>query len=488
MPEEGRLCMKQPTSFYLLTDTHYVSKQNWVEGGPFTRRERGDQIALKLSPEILDTFIEMILADDTVDTVLFTGDNVDDGDMNSHVEFRARLEKLTAAGKKVYVTTATHDYCSPNGEDECFSHNAVRYTATGTEPIPMMLRKDLFDFYADYGPKQALSVDSESGSYVVQLGAGVRLCMIVDNGNGRSHCGLFEAGVRWLTDEIHAAKEAGDYILLAVHHPVIAPWEVFRHMADYELYGGYRELWKLMCEEGVRVVFTGHTHVQSIRKYTDEQGRWFVDVATVAAVNAAGKMRRVTVDPEQGVCDVTSVPLDHITGVDTGGQSVFEYLYGINFAGRVEKCFPLVKTDFDRFLDETDGVLPADKLRAHKRLVKLGLRFASKRKLAFAAKFGKTWRTLTAAQKKAAKETPLMDVAFEICRHIYPGNAPFTPDTVEYIALHGAAARLDRIVQKHKIEAVQKLIPPGSSLAEMAEDFLYNNRTGSDDAICIDLK
>ena len=49
--------MKQPTSFYLLTDTHLVSKQSWVEGKPFTMRERGDQIALKLSPEILDSVI-----------------------------------------------------------------------------------------------------------------------------------------------------------------------------------------------------------------------------------------------------------------------------------------------------------------------------------------------------------------------------------------------------------------------------------------------
>ena len=133
--------MKQNTAFYLLTDTHFVSKQNWVEGEPFTRRERGDQIALKLSPEILDSFIEMILADPDTDTVIFTGDNVNSGDRQSHVEFRQRLEKLTAAGKKVYVTAATHDYCSPNGEDECFQHDAVRYTETGTEQIAVMLSR-----------------------------------------------------------------------------------------------------------------------------------------------------------------------------------------------------------------------------------------------------------------------------------------------------------------------------------------------------------
>ena len=149
--------------------------------------------------------------------------------------------------------------------------------------------------------------------------------------------------------------------------------------------------------------------------------------------------------------------------------------------------FEKLKTDFDRFLEETNGVLPAEKLRAHKTLAKLGLRTAAGLKLSFAAKLGKVWRSLTPQQKKAAKQTKLFDVLFTILRHIYPGNAPYTPDTLEYTVLHALMQRLDRLVEKHKIEKVQKLIPPGSSLTEMGEDFLYNNRTGDDNAIRLNL-
>ena len=53
-------------SFYLLADAHYVSKKNWTEGKPFTFRERSDQIALKATPEILDTFIEKIIVHERV--------------------------------------------------------------------------------------------------------------------------------------------------------------------------------------------------------------------------------------------------------------------------------------------------------------------------------------------------------------------------------------------------------------------------------------
>jgi 3',5'-cyclic AMP phosphodiesterase CpdA len=473
------------TSFYLLTDTHYVSKNNWVEGKPFNDREKSDYIALKLSPEILDTFIDKIIADTETDTVIFTGDNVNNGDMASHAEFRQRLDTLVAAGKKVYVTTATHDYCG-EGDDENIFH-ACRYTETGTEPIDYMRKAGLFDYYKAYGPEQALSVHDESGSYSVQLGEGVRLVMINDNGNGRSHCGLFDDGHKWLREQIHEAKSAGDYILLAVHHPVLPPWETYRHLMDFEVYGGYEELKSMMCEEGVRVVFTGHTHVQNIRKYTDPQGRYFYDVSTISLVNAAGKMRKITVDADSGICEITSIGTDVIRGVDTQGLTAHEYLYTINLPGILEKLLPLSLRDFDAFLGQADGCLPVDKMRSHKALTKFALKKVQSVKMSTLAKFGRVKNELSPEELKAAKATPVIDVAYVVLRHLFPGNAPYTPDTTEFKIINAVASRLDGIVDRFNIEKVKKIIPPGSSLREIFEDFLYNNRTGDDDSITIEL-
>ena len=474
------------TSFYLLTDSHYVSKKNWVEGKPITFRERSDQIALKATPEILDTFIDKIIADSETDTVLFTGDNVNNCDMNSHYEFRERLERLVNAGKKVYVIYATHDYSSSGEDNNWFS--GCRYTETGTEPVESMKKGDLYEFYCDYGPKQALSVHRESGSYSVKLGDRVRLIAIVDNGDGGGYCGLFEDGVEWLKNEIKAAENDGDYVLLATHHPVLPPWEIYRHVADHEMYGGYRELWKIMCENGIRVIFTGHTHIQNIRKYTDDSGSWFVDVSTVALANSAGKMRKVTVDAESGECNVTSIGIDKLNGLDTGGLSAYEYLYPLNFPGIWEKLIPLAASDYDEFLNLAEGYLPDDKLRKYKALVKLTSKKAIKMKMSTVAKLGKSWRAMPPTQKQQLKSIKLTDTVFEILRHIFTGNAPFTPDTVEYKALDGLIARADRLVERFNIKQVKKIIPEGSSLREIAQDFLYNCRTGNDDEIQISLK
>ena len=478
--------MNRHTAFYLLTDAHYVSPNIWVEGKPITNRERGDQIALKATPQILDTFLEKVLSDPEADTVIFTGDNVNNGDRVSHLEFRARLERIAAAGKKVYVISATHDYCGDGDDENTFT--ACRYTETGTEPIDFLRKGELFDFYYDFGPRQAIDVHRESGSYIVQLCDGVRLGMIDDNGNGRSHCGLFEDGMQWLRHALQDARQTGNFMLLAVHHPVLPPWEVFRHMAEYELYGGYRELYRLMCEENVRVVFTGHTHVQNIRKYTDGDGRWFLDVSTIALANAFGKMRRVSVDAEKGVCDVQSVGIETLHGVDTGGLSAFDMLYPLNFPGILEKLLPLGAHDYDAFLSLADGFLPVDKLQKHKRAVIFACRKLERMPLSRAAKLGGTWNDLSAQQKQAARREKMTDVLFTVLRHIYTGNAPYTPDTAEYTVCLGLARRLDRFTKQFRIEALEKLIPPGSSFEEMVQDFLYNTRTGDDDAIRFPLR
>ena len=470
--------MTTPLQFYLITDSHYVSKRNWVEAEPFTGREKGDQIALKLSPEILDGFLDKIKADEQTNIVLFTGDNVNNGDKNSHEEFIARLRDLQAAGKRVFVTNATHDYCG-DGEDENFFH-AVRYTETGTEDIESVHQGDLFDMYYDFGPAEADSVHKESGSYTVLLSPGCRLVMINDNGNGRSHCGLFQDGMQWLTEVLKKAKADGEIVFAAVHHPVLPPWEVYRHLVEFEMVGGYALLKTLFCEENVHVVFTGHTHVQNIQKYTDEQGRWFYDVSTIALVSAYGKMRKVSVDVEARRCKITSVQLEKLEGAPQD-KPPQEYLYRINFTGLLESLMPLIKTDFNRFLSEASCVLPTDKLKKHRILAKAALKKLDALPLSVLAKFGKKYNGLTKTEIAALKSKRALTPLFEVMRCVFPGNAPFTPDTVEYKVFTGVTKKADALLKRFPVEKVTKLIPPGSSLTEMAIPMLYNNRTGDDD-------
>ena len=478
--------MENRHSFYILTDTHYVSKRAFEPGSrSFRRREAGDQIALVSSVEILRSSFDVILADDEADAVLITGDLVNSGDKLSHEDFIKELRVLTDAGKRVFVTTATHDYCGM-GDDENF-FTASRYTLDGTEPAEPVRKAELPGLYADFGPNQSDSVDPESGSYSLKLYDGVRLIALNDNGNGRSHCGLFDEGCQWLEHPIDAAHAAGESVLLAVHHPVIPPWDVYAQAVDFEMFGGYRRLKELMCEKGVRVVFTGHTHVQNIRRYDDEAGRYFYDVATTAAVSAAGNMRRVTVDTAEKTCAVDTVRIDAIKGWDTGSKSFSDYIYGLNFVGLLEKALPLAETDWPRFVETAGCVLPADKLKEHERLVKTALKKLQKLKVRTVAKFGGRLGGVTKEDLSSLGDERVLPVLFTIGRHIQSGNAPYGPETPEYKVIKGAVLKGGKLVNTFKKDLLDSIVPPGQTLWDVAEPFVCNNRTGDDDRIVIEL-
>ena len=144
-------------------------------------------------------------------------------------------------------------------------------------------------------------------------------------------------------------------------------------------------------------------------------------------------------------------------------------------------------TDYDKFLAMADGMLPVDKLKKHPALVKAACKKLLNMRLSTVAKFGKGFGDLTAEERRQAKEIRVADVMFGILRHIYPGNAPYTPDTVEYKSMIAAVRRADKLVRKFHISKLEQIIPPGSSLEETARPFLYNDRTGDDDAISIPL-
>jgi 3',5'-cyclic AMP phosphodiesterase CpdA len=469
--------MKNEVSFYLITDSHYFSVKNWVEGKPVTDRVRDDQIALLQTPEILDTYIEAILADNDADTVVFLGDNIDGGDMNSHYEFRQRLERLSQAGKRVFVTYATHDYIG-GVDDECNFQQPRRFTENGIEIIECMRKAQLPDFYYDYTAREAVSVDGESGSYSVNLTDGILLICIIDNGNGRSHCGLFDGGMKWLEEQLAQAERQEKYALVFVHHPVLPPWSIYGRLVGHEMYAGHRELTQLLCRYGVRAVFTGHTHVQGIKKYENANGDRLYDISTCALANAYGCMRKITVDAGSGECCVESVRAD----IEAKTGMSREQLYRQNFPGIWEELLPLICSDYNGFIGRSQGYLPSDKLRKYRLLISFIGKRLNGMTLYSVARFAGVRKKLSAQERQTAKATPLKAVLFEILRHVYTGNAPYTPETVEYRVLRGATERIDRL----NIKKLRSLLG-GMTLSEAAGDFLYSE-TGNDESISFYLK
>lgn len=477
--------MSDRLSMYILTDTHYLSKKMWVEGAPVNSREMGDQIAIKSTPEILRSFFKKILADKEAEYVLITGDLINNGDRISHEDFIEELKVLTDAGKKVLVTAATHDYAGL-GDDENIFH-PVYYRENGCEPAERVYKTELPSLYYDFGHCYADSIDSESGSYSVPLGNGVRLIAIYDNGNGRSHCGLFDEGFNWLEAEIKKANERREWVVLAVHHPVIPPWPVYKGIAEFELFGGYEKLSKIMCENGVRVIFTGHTHVQGIKKYEDSEGRYFYDITTSALPSAFGRMRKVVFDKKEGTCSVESIGIETIDGIDTKGMSARDYIYSLNFIGLIEKSLPLMDTDWESFCYNTDRVFSVPFLRKHPFISKAAVKLFLKIPMSIIGRFGRKAGGVTKEDIKYLKSIRVFDSLVKIISSVFGGNGPYPPHTPEYRAFTGGAIRGMKFLKVFGID-IDKIVPGDETALETMKHFLYNDRTGDDNSIIIDME
>lgn len=477
--------MSDKLTMYVLTDTHYLSPAMWVEGESINNREMGDQIAIKCTPEILRTFFRKIIEDKDSEYVLITGDLINNGDRQSHIDFQKELQVLTDAGKKVLVTCGTHDYAGL-GDDENIFH-PVYYTENGCEPAERVYKTELTELYYEYGHKYAHSCDSESGSYSVKLSGNVRLIAIYDNGNGRSHCGLFDEGFRWLENEIIQAGEEGETVILAVHHPVIPPWDIYKDIAEFEMFGGYRRLRELMCKHGVKLVLTGHTHVHGIKKYTDDEGRYFYDVTTSALPSAKGRMRKLVFDPATGICEIDSIGIDSIDNFDTKGKSAEEYISSLNFVGLVKKRLPTVSSDWNGFVDDVSHVVNIEKLRAHPFISKLIINKVSGMKMSFFGRFGAKAGGLTKDEIRYLKNILLVDTVFDVAGNVFAGNGPYPPYTPEYKTMEGCLIKLEKLLSFFRVD-INSLLPGEDSLLETAKSFMYNTRTGDDDKITIKME
>ena len=477
--------MSEKLVIYVLTDTHYLSRNMWEEGEHIDNREKGDQIAIKYTPEILRSFFKKIIADEKAEYVLITGDLINNGDKQSHIDFQHELKMLTDAGKKVLVTCATHDYAGL-GDDENIFH-AVYYGKDATVEAERVYKTELPSLYYDFGHKYARSIHEESGSYTVSLTEGLTLIAIYDNGNGRSHCGLFDDGFLWLENEIDNAQKNGETVFLAVHHPVIPPWNIYKDVAEFEMFGGYERLRKIMCEKGVKLIFTGHTHVQGIKKYENDKGGCFYDVTTSALPSANGKMRKAVFDIQKKTCSIESIGIDVIEGADTGGLSARDYIYGLNFSGLIEKSLPLIKSDWEKFCENVSHVVNAAALTKHPHFSKVVIKGFCKIKMSLPAKLGKKAGGLTKAEIQVLKNVYLYETVFNILSHVFSGNAPYNPETPEYKAVSGTVKRTEKMLGRVGID-INKFVPGKESVLETLKPFMYNTRTGNDDEIIIDLE
>lgn len=440
-------------SFYQLTDLHmYAKDEIGSKGKSFEFKCATDQKCMEESCAIVDAAFEKLAADKKIKTIVITGDLTFDGEKISHDVLVTKLQKLKDAGKKVYVTTATHDW----------NMNANRYDGDKIEPVEKYTRDELRKVYDNFGYSDSVSVHEPSYSYAVVPQKGLRFLLLNDDGDGLAFCGYDESQLDWIKQQADEAKKNGERVIAFTHHPVLPPSLIYPLFSHRDMLGDYEKTAPFLADCGIEFVFTGHTHMQSISCLESMNGNKLYHVNTGCITAFPAPIRKVTVQKD-GV-DVKTVFLDGFNW-DMGTQTTEEYMKE-HFDFMLRDIFDSLENDIEHFkLLAKNFSLDAKTVDRLKPILQTFGKVINR------LTFKGLGRMLMVSREvdPIVEDLKVRDFVLDVISRMYSGRRCYTPDTAECKAFMAFAKRIGRFIEL-KDPATGDVV----FIEDLVEDLLYD--------------
>ena len=230
------------------TDPHFIAPGLTDHGAYFTAlTENSDGKLMRCSEEIIDAFLAEAIAQKP-EALLLTGDLTFNGALLSHTALAAKLHAAEEQGLRIYVLPGNHDLDNPSAAS--FSGESFTRVASATA-------EDFRRIYADFGFDEALSIDTDSLSYVAALNEDTRLLML-DFNTRHDPCGISDKTLAWVGAQLKDARDAGMKLLTAGHQNI---FQLTMFRAGYVIQNA-EKLAALFREYGVTLYLSGHLHCQ----------------------------------------------------------------------------------------------------------------------------------------------------------------------------------------------------------------------------------
>lgn len=197
-----------------------------------------------------------LAAKDESDVLLLPGDLVNDGTVEQHTELATIFNAFEeACGKQIYVIPGNHDL----------------YETTIDE---------FSTIYAAFGYGDAIARDTATASYVVDLNDEYRLIAIDSTDPGQSPHGMTNERAEWIRQQCVKAGKDGKKLIAMMHHNAVEHFIFAKKLHSTAIVEGDVALAEILATNGVKYLFTGHTHDQDIAQYTAADGSVLYDVVT----------------------------------------------------------------------------------------------------------------------------------------------------------------------------------------------------------------
>ncbi len=271
----NRLC-----KFAVIADPHYYSEKLGCNGRAYEMRQGSDQKMLAMSRSTVIAALEEIKKSDA-EFLLIAGDLSNDGEKCSHEEMRELLYEFKKS-KPVYIITATHDWCC-DGNPRRYEGDKV-YNDVETIAV-----NELSDFYKDFGLNECLSqfrTHQNKASYTVRPCEGITIFCLDDDQSSETNedgSGYSPEHWTWIENQVKEAKKRGDIVVGMQHHHLFLT-EFDRAINGKRAVEYKEKMCKTFAEIDFPFMFTGHSHMQHIRKIYSDNNKPFYEI-NVASIS-----------------------------------------------------------------------------------------------------------------------------------------------------------------------------------------------------------
>ena len=308
-----------PTAKLLVfSDPHYFDPSLGTSGPAFESYLMNDRKLIAESDAITRAMVGLVAAE-TPQFVLVSGDLTKDGELQSHQSMAAYLRQMQSGGRRVFVVPGNHDV--ENGGADSYSGD----TAT---PVAAISASDFATIYQDMGYGDALARDPNSLSYVAELVPGLRLlaldsCIYGDTRGSSLTSGAFSDGTRaWIKSQLDQATRLGTRVIAMMHHGVVEHFAMQSVLFAEYLVNDRDAVAGLLSTGGVGAVFTGHFHANDITVGKPAgTTRSIYDIETGSTVTYPCPYRVVEL-----ASDRLAITTKHVTSIDydLGGAPDFQ--------------------------------------------------------------------------------------------------------------------------------------------------------------------
>ena len=455
-------------NFYHITDVHYYSKRNFACDWR-TFPQPSTQICILKSEEAFKRALEIVAKDEDTSTAIITGDLTNHGEAYSHEEVREILREFTKKGGCPFAYPDIHDY--PHFDIYSFDENGNKIPA---EHLP---EDEVKKMYYPFGRDKGFDVyEGDDTTFIAEILPG--LYHIAMGYDSTPDGPVFsDELMSWVKNHTEKAKETGATVICSTHRPIVTPSPAYRIMGKGHTFAYGEKQIKELADMGVRLFFSGHSHIQCMKEIISEKGNRIYSVQTSSLSGFPPKMRKITIDTEKGTADIRTIDID----LPDLGMSFTDYARR-GFLGIIEKIPYNMEHDVEAFANTEGGIsMPTDLILKHPKTVMFlgkklnGLTYSK------VAKFSRKYHDLKESDLADKKDRKFVDLIMELVANLYRGNAPYSPETVEYKITMGSFKKIEKFLTALRVDT--KKLLSGYTIAEFIEPLLYNSGLDDDNVV-----